>query len=335
MPVTIYDVAREAGVGIGTVSRVLNSNPRVSVETRERVLRVIQRLDYRPSHVAQRLSLRKTLSIGVVAVYFTRPSVVERLRGIESLIAGSGYDLMVYNVETPSRRDDCFRSMASASRVDGLIVISLAPADEDVERWAAAGVPVVLIDTVHPALPCIVVDDISGGYCATQHLIGLGHRKIAFISDPIHSAFNFTSSRDRLEGMRRAMHDCGSAMDPAFQLTGQRGWEPARQLAHKLLEMEEPPTAVFAASDAQAFGVLQAARELGLQVPGDLSLVGYDDVEMAEYLNLTTIRQPLFESGRRGIDLLLQALGEQEGVALRQQLPVELVVRGSTAPPRY
>lgn len=333
MPVTIYDVARQANVGVGTVSRVLNNSPRVSPDTRQRVLAVIESLNFHPSAPAQRLSRRKTLSIGIVAVYFTRPSVVERLRGIESVIAGSEYDLMVYNVETPSRRDDCFRNTASTSRIDGLVVISLAPFDEDVSRWAGAGVPVVLVDTAHPALPSIVVDDIAGGYYAARHLISLGHRKIAFVGDPVHTAFNFTSSRDRLEGMRRALVDCGLTANPAYLLAGEHGQEPARQLAHKLFDLDDPPTAVFAASDTQAFGVLQAAKERSIDVPRSLSVVGYDDIEMAEYLNLTTVRQPLAESGRRGIELLLRLMDDPGLAATCQELPIELVIRQTTAPP--
>lgn len=331
MPVTIYDVAKEAGVGVGTVSRVLNNNPRVSSETRQRVLQTIERLNFHPSSIAQRLSLRKTLSIGVLAVYFTRPSVVERLRGIESVIADSEYDLMVYNVETPSRRDECFRSTASTNRVDGLIVISLTPSDDDVHRWASAGVPVVLVDTFHPTLPCIVVDDVEGGYRAAEHLINLGHTDIAFIGDPIHTAFNFSSSRDRFDGMCRALKDHHISFNPDYYQEGEHGRESARLLAHRLLDLDKPPTAIFAASDTQAFGVLQAAKERGIQVPREMSVIGFDDVEMAEYLNLTTVHQPLFESGLRSVDLLLQTIDSPAPASAPQQLPVHIIERNTTA----
>ncbi len=241
MPVTIYDVAKQAGVGVGTVSRVLNSNARVSPETRKRVLDVIGQLNFRPSPIAQRLSLRKTLSIGVVAVFFTRPSVVERLRGIEFVIADSEYDLIVHNIETPARRDAIFRDVAAGHRVDGLIVISLSPTDDDVGRWAGADVPVVLVDTSHPALHRVIVDDVAGGYLATEHLIGLGHRRIAFVGDPVHTAFNFTSSRHRLEGLRHALADHGITFRPEYHQTGEHGQETARVLTHTLLALDDPP----------------------------------------------------------------------------------------------
>ncbi len=333
MPVTIYDVAKQANVGVGTVSRVLNDSPRVSPDTRQRVLEVIDRLNYRPSPTAQRLSRRKTLSIGVIAVFFTRPSVVERLRGIEAIAATSGYDLIVFNVETPAKRDAIFHATADSRRVDGLLVISLTPADADVTRWQSAGVPVVLVDTHHPALPRIVVDDVQGGYRAAQHLLELGHRRIAFVGDPIHSAFNFSSSRDRLAGLQRALAEKDIALPSGYHRMDEHSQESARVLTHRLLALDDPPTAIFAASDTQALGVMQAARELSLTIPQDLSVVGFDDIEIAEYLNLTTVRQPLFESGYRGGELLLQSIDTHGNVALCQELSVKLVARGTTAPP--
>lgn len=334
MAVTIYDVAKQADVGVGTVSRVLNNHPQVSPETRQRVLSVIETLNYRPSPMAQRLSRRKTLAIGVIAVFFTRPSVVERLRGVEAVTAASEYDLIVYNVETPAKRDAIFRATADNRRVDGLLVISLTPADDDVARWRDAGVPVVLVDTHHPALPRIVVDDVQGGYRAAQHLLELGHQRIAFVGDPIHTAFNFTSSRDRLAGLQQALAEHGIPFRPDYHQAGEHSQDQARGLTHQLLVLDEPPTAIFAASDTQALGVMQAARELGRRVPEDLSVIGFDDIEIAEYLNLTTMHQPLFESGYRGIDLLLHTMAQTDGKAACQELPVDLVIRGSTAPPR-
>jgi DNA-binding LacI/PurR family transcriptional regulator len=297
------------------------------------VLGVIETLNYRPSALAQRLSRRKTLSIGVIAVFFTRPSVVERLRGIEAVVAASEYDLIVYNVETPAKRDHYFRNTAASHRVDGLIVISLTPSDADAEGWRNANLPIVLVDTSHPALPRIVVDNVRGGFLAAEHLLALGHRKIAFVGDPVHSAFNFTSSRDRLDGMHQALAGHGLPFCAEYHQSGEHGQEPARALTHHLLALEDAPTAIFAASDTQALGVLQAARDRGLRVPEDLSIIGFDDIEMAEHVHLTTIRQPLVESGRCGIGLLLRLMDDPSLAAACEELPIELVVRQTTAPP--
>ncbi|RME49093.1 MAG: LacI family transcriptional regulator [Chloroflexi bacterium] len=332
MSPTIYDVAERAGVGIGTVSRVLNNSPNVRPQTRERVLAAIEELQYRPSPIARRLSLRKTLTIGVIAPFFTRPSVVERLRGVEAAVAESEYDLIVYNVETPDKRDVYFREVPQRRRIDGLIIISLAPTDEDVRYFVDAGMPTVLIDAHHPQLNRVVVDDVEGGRLATQHLIELGHHKIGYISDPLDNPFNFTSSRDRYLGYRQALEQAGISPRSDYHLQGEHGHFQAKVMAGQLLDLDDPPTAIFAASDTQAFGVLEALRERGLRAPDDVAVIGYDDIELADYMGLTTIRQPLYESGLRGFELLLETLEQPEKTPVAVQLPVMLVERHTSKP---
>lgn len=331
MSVTIYDVAKEAGVGIGTVSRVLNDSPNVREETRQRVLTAIEQLQYHPSPIARRLSLRKTLTIGVIVPFFTLPSVVERLRGIEAVVAQSDYDMIVYNVETPARRRAYFREIPVSNRVDGLIIISLRPSEEDVAGWAAGSVPIVLVDTDHPAFSRVIADDFAGGHMATQHLINLGHRRIGFAGDPQDSPFGFTSSLYRYHGYRQALEDHNLPFQREYMQTADHGKEQARTVTHLLLNLEAPPTAIFAASDTQAIGVVEAARDLGRQVPEDLSVVGFDDLEVADLFSLTTVRQPLFHSGRLGAELLLEILEDPDQPVVCHQLPLELVVRNTTA----
>ncbi len=327
---TIRDIARQAGVGLGTVSRVLNNSPLVSAATRQRVLDVIAELDYSPNPIARRLSWGRTLTIAAIVPFFTRHSPIERLRGIESTLAESEYDLTIFNVETTARRDACFQDVPRRERVDGVLIISLAPFDQDVARFDSAGVPVVLVDAKHPALSRAITDDVSGGRLATQHLLDLGHRRIGYVSDPLDSPFNFTSSRDRYQGYRQALKDAGISFRPEYHRQGEHGRYEARRLAAELLALPDPPTAIFVSSDTQALGVLEAARDLSLDVPHDLSVVGYDDVEAAEYLGLTTVRQQLFESGARGVELLLEALASPPLEPLCDILPVELIVRNTT-----
>ncbi|MGD2177654.1 MAG: LacI family DNA-binding transcriptional regulator [Anaerolineae bacterium] len=329
---TISDVARKAGVGVGTVSRVLNNSPRVSDATRKKVLRVMHELDYVPNPFARRLSLGKTLTLAVIVPFFTRPSFVERLRGIEAAIAETEYDLIVYNVESVDKRDEYFKRMSRPERIDGLVIISLSPSDEDVGRFRKSGVPTVLVDARHPDVPRVVVDDVRGGYLATRHLIELGHTRIAFLGDAYPNPFNFTSSHHRHAGYRKALHEAGIDPQPAYYVTGEHGRDVARELTHRLLSLDAPPTAVVAASDTQAMGALEAAREKGVSVPDALSLIGYDDIEIAEYLDLTTIHQPLFESGWRGTHLLFQIM-QGEPTEIVCQLPIRVAERGTTAPP--
>lgn len=334
---TIRDVAKIAGVGLGTVSRVINGSPQVSEATRRRVLQVIEELNYVPNPTARRLSTGKTLTIVVIVPFFTRPAEIERLRGIENTLAESDYDLIIYNVETVQRRDACIREIPRKERADGVIIISLWPCNEDLPYLVSADVPIVLVDANHPSLKLmnrVIVDDVKGGRLATQHLIDLGHQRIGLISDYLDSPFNFTSSRDRHNGYRQALNAAGIAYHSEYHLQGEHGRHSANALAQEMLALPEPPTAIFATSDTQAMGVLQAASERGLQVPQDLSVIGYDDIEVAEYLGLTTIQQLLHESGQRGVELLLDILHNPETQPVCDVMPTKLVVRDTTAPPR-
>mgnify|MGYP000153170989 CR=1 FL=1 len=329
---TIADVARRAGVGVGTVSRVLNRSPLVRDSTRARVLEVIEELQYTPSSVARRLSLGRTLTIAVVVPFLTRPAAVERMRGIIAGLRQTAYDVVVFDVETTTQRGEQLQAASSGDRTDGAIVVSLEPTDDDVARFERSGVRAVLVDARHPALPSVVIDDVHGGRLATQHLLDLGHRRIGFVGDLPDPAFRFTSSSDRLHGHLDALTAADVEHDPGHVRTGVHGRVVARGLALELLSADERPTAIFAASDTQALGVLEAAGELGLEVPGELSVIGFDDIEIASYLGLTTVRQPLFESGLRGAEHLLRALAG-EAAAAEETLALAVVARRTTGPP--
>jgi LacI family transcriptional regulator len=334
--VTIRDVARQASVSPGTVSRAINNSPLVNEDTRRRIMEVVEELNYRPNLVARRLSIGKTLAVGVIVPFFTRPSVIERLNGVVSSLAKSEYDLVIHNVEEPEQRVTCYQTIPRRERVDGVLIISLSPTDEETEQLGNADVPVVLIDADHPALTMlnrVTVDDVAGGQAATEYLIELGHTRIGFVGDLIDNPFNFTSSRDRYSGYRKALEAAGIPLRPEYYGEDQHGRDEARQLAEKMLSLLDRPTAIFAASDTQAVGVLEAAREAGLRVPEDLSVIGYDDIEVADVLGLTTMRQLLFESGQRGVELLLETLENPQTEPVHEVLPTELIVRGTTAPP--
>jgi LacI family transcriptional regulator/LacI family repressor for deo operon, udp, cdd, tsx, nupC, and nupG len=327
---TIRDVARHAGVGVGTVSRVLNDSPLVSDAARERVRDAILELGYRPSSSARRLSLGRTQTIGVVAPFFTTGSVLERLRGVvECLRDGNDYDLLLFDVETMAQRADAFRDFARSDRVDGLLLMSLRPSDEEVGDLRADGIPVVLVDVSHPAFPSVVIDDVLGGQIATEHLLTKGHRRIGFVGDG-RTPFGFTSSEYRLRGMRRALRRAGIERRAELEQRGPHGREEARELAERLLGRADPPTAIFAASDAQAMGVLEAARAMSLRIPEDLAVVGFDDIEVAGALELTTVRQPLRETGRRGAELLLASIEGVEPPAAQELAPLVLIERRTT-----
>jgi DNA-binding LacI/PurR family transcriptional regulator len=177
------------------------------------------------------------------------------------------------------------------------------------------------------------VDDVAGGRLATQHLIDLGHRRIGYVSDALENPFHFVSSHNRYDGYRQALDGAGIPFRPEYHQQGEHGLHQAREMAQALLSLPEPPTAIFAASDTQAMGVLEAARTLGLKVPTDLSVVGYDDIELAEYLGLTTMYQRLFESGQEAVRLLLNAIEDPTAEPVRSVLLPQLIVRDTTSRP--
>lgn len=332
--ITIRDVARKAGVGVGTVSRVLNDNPSVSPSTREKVLSAIAELEYQPNPIARRLSLGKTLTIAVIAPFFTRPAFVQRFRGIESVLSESEYDFVMYNVESAARRDYCFREVPRRDRIDGLLIMSLIPDSSDARRFQQANIPTVLLDASHKEFNRVIIDDLTGGYIATKHLLDLGHRHIGYISDILtKTPFNYHSIFERFQGYQNALNEAGVPFKPHYVLQGDVNQNLGRRLAKQLLTQNPEITAIFAYSDTHAIGALQAARELGLRVPEDLSLIGYDDIEISEYLHLTTIQQKLVQSGVQAAKLLLEEIDHPSAQPREIISPTELICRNTTAPP--
>lgn len=329
---TIKDVAREAQVGVGTVSRVINHSNAVHPDTRKKVLQAIEDLHYSPNLTARRLSLGKTWQIAVILPYLTMPSYVERLRGVQQAIGETEYYPILYSVGNPDQRDEYLDILSDKTQVDGMLVMSMPLSTAQTKKILHNQVPTVLIDASNPELDHIIIDDIAGGQLAAQHLIDLGHRRIAFLSDNLDTPFQ-ESGRDRYLGYRRALKEAGLPFRPRCVREGEKGRQAARRMAVDLLSQPEPPTAVVATCDTKAIGVLDAARQLNLRVPEDLSVIGYDNIRDSEYVSLTTISQPLLESGIRGTRLLLDLIDKKRDDPPRSyQLPIELVTRGSTAP---
>jgi DNA-binding LacI/PurR family transcriptional regulator len=335
--VTIRDVARHAGVSVATASRALNGKDVVNAQTRDRILSVMDELGFTPSPAARRLSLGRTLTVGVVVSFLTRPQAAERLRGVDAVLADSEFDLVIYNVESVQKRDHYLATLAHSHRTDGLLVMSLPPPRDASPMVGRSPVPVVFID-VHTAsvaaMPRVVGDDAGGGALAARHVLELGHRDVGFIGDAVEDPFGFTSSRDREAGFSAELECAGVIVPDEWIGHGAHGRYEARDLARRMLALAHRPTAIFTASDTQALGVIAAARELGLHVPDDLSVIGYDDIEAADYVGLTTVRQQLFESGRRGAEVLLAEMDTRSEPPRVEQLRPELVVRVTTAPPK-
>ncbi|MGH3409871.1 MAG: LacI family DNA-binding transcriptional regulator, partial [Streptosporangiaceae bacterium] len=250
---TISDVAAASGVGVGTVSRVINSAAGVREATRARVLRAIEQLGYRPSHLAAALSRGTPRTVAIVIPHLTRPSSVERLAGALAVLAKYEYDSIVCNVATPAQRDHVLAMLVARHRADGVIVVSLPLSRTQLDAFRAAALPLVAVDVVARGVPHTVIDDVAAGRLATGHLLELGHRRIGFIGDRVQravsTALGFTASARRLAGYRQALAAAGIEPDDILVRLGPHGLASAQSLAGELLGLPDPPTAIFAASD--------------------------------------------------------------------------------------
>ena len=332
MTVTIHNVAQEAGVGIGTVSRVVNNRSDVKPATRERVLAAIHRLNYKPDPIARSMISKRTNSIGTIVPFFTRPSFMERLRGVEAVIARLERELILYNVETSAQRDHFFRELPLHRKVDGLLIISLSPDDAVARRFRELGTPVVLIDAYSPLLTSLVVNNVEGAYQAVKRLIELGHRHIGFINGEIEGNFKFNTANDRLIGLHRALGEAGLLFEPERVLISEWSRKGGKHAALQLLTQQKRPTAIFAASDVQAVGALEAARELGLRVPEQLSVIGFDGIEISELLELSTMQQPLQEMGELGASKLVELIENPSHPPELIRFDTKFVERRTTSP---
>ncbi|HSG44001.1 MAG TPA: LacI family DNA-binding transcriptional regulator [Anaerolineales bacterium] len=324
---TIYDVAKRAGVSITTVSRMLNTPDKVNSKTREKVLEAIDVLGFVPKAEARARAMKHTGRIGVISPFFTAPSFMQRLRGIAKSLSPENYELVVYTVDSSDHLQGYLSNLPFTGNLDGLIILSLAVDDSQVRRLIDHGLPTILIEYPHPKLNCIEIDDVEGGYMATTYLLRKGHRRIAYLGDTDLSEYSIHPVGLRLSGFRRALKEAQISVPDTFVRLAPYSQEQTRKVAEELLNLPKPPSAIFAATDFQALGVLKAARLLGFKVPEQLAVIGFDDLDMAEYADLTTISQHLDESGRLAVEILLTQIKSPSRPPRHVKLPLTLIER--------
>lgn len=329
---TIRDVAREAGVGLGTVSRVLTGSPRVAESTRQRVEAVIARLGYHPSASARALSRGRAQTIEVILPLLDRFYYFEVLHGILAAVAETDYCLNVRVLERPVDRDWIFAEVDRRGHPDGLLVVRVPPTEELLGRLARSRVPGILVDTAHHDLPGIGVNHRAATSTMVDHLVGLGHRRIALV-DRRDDSFDQAVLDERRRGYHEALARAGLAPRAAYEPAADWSAEGGAAALDALLALPDPPTAIFAGSDTQAIGVLDRARQRGLAVPGDLAVCGYGDIQLAPYLGLTTMHVPMRAMGERAVALLLAAIEGRADDGAHEQLEAELVVRATCGAP--
>lgn len=331
---SIKDVARDIEMSTATVSRALRGLQGVSETTRARVLESAHRLGYVPSPSAAGLASGQTRTVAVIVPMVTRWFFAAVVQGAEEVLRERGYDLLLYNLAgDASARHRVFATSLLTKRVDAVVVLSLKPTEEELDRLARLGRPVTIVGADLPGWATVRIDDREAAATATAHLVGLGHRRIAYIGGATEGVLDFTAPTARLEGYRCTLHEAGLEAATELLQDGEFTIAGGERATRALLALPDPPTAVFAASDEMAMGVLRAARELGVRVPEDLSVVGLDDHELADYFELTTVAQPVHEQGRVAATQVLAALTADDWRPTQVILPTELVVRRTTAPP--
>lgn len=331
MKPTIYDVAREAGVSIATVSKVLNKSGRISDKTREKVGQIMKELNYQPSLVASALTSRRTGTIGLMIPDIANPFFAETARAIEDYAQEQGSDLIVCSTDRSDEKAARYISLLLRKRVDGLIIASHTGNPDLIRRLVADQVPVVLFSADIRAMECnsVTVDDYKGGYQATEYLLSMGHRRLGIISD------NLPGSKLRVEGFLDALKAAGVAtMNPAHITHTSATLENGRKAATAMLGQpkEHRPTAIFACNDLLAIGVMKEARSVGLSIPRDLSVVGFDNTMLSDICHptLTSIAQPLREMTEQAMVLLNESIDNPDSLKRKIMLMPELVVRHST-----
>jgi LacI family transcriptional regulator len=326
--ITIQDVAHAAGVSVSTVSRVLNNKDDVASDTYQKVRSVITELGYASSLAAKSLRSRQTGVIGLIIPDLEDPFCIQVIKGIHQAIVAFNYDLLAFtsgSIKQPSRaeRERHYVTLLNGSLTDGIIVVT--PAAISFSMVA----PLVAIDPNDhcPDYLTVIAANYTGAMAAMEYLIGLGHRCIGFIG----GRPDLLCARQRLQGYENALRQANIAPDPALIATGNFTRAVGRICAQRLLSLPEPPTAIFAANDQSAFGAIEAAREAGVRVPDDLSIVGFDNVPEAVYFNppLTTVDQFVVKMGYVGTEMLIRAIQEGSSKSISYEMPTQLVIRES------
>jgi DNA-binding LacI/PurR family transcriptional regulator len=332
--VTIREVAREAGVAIGTVSLALADSPAVAADTKRKVREAAARLHYRPSALGRALQSRRTNAVALIVPHssqhvFGHLYFMEVLSGVSAVLNAAGMTLVLSTTLTEDAQEEAYAKILHSQLVDGVILASAALQDKNIAGLQLSPYPFVFIGRypLDPSVRTVSVDDEGGARQAVAHLIAHGHTRIAQISGPLAHL----SAVDRLAGYKHALAAAGIAFHPEYCGEGDYSEDAGRAGMRSLLALDEPPTAIFAANDETAIGVIEALRAAGRQPGSEFAIVGFDDLMFARLVNppLTTVHQPIRALGSAAAQVLLALLNDRPAEALPDQLPTHLVIRGS------
>ncbi|PGN68530.1 LacI family transcriptional regulator [Priestia megaterium] len=331
---TIKDIARVAGVSVTTVSRALNGYSDVNEKTRQKIADVARELNYSPNTLARGLVMQKSKTIGLLVSGISRESVkdnftFEVLCGVNERASTLGYDLILFNTNTMMQREKTYTQLCRERRVDGAIIQGIKKEDPYLKEVVESDIPCVLVDIpVHSnSVGYVTTDNALGAKKAVEHLASLGHKHIGMINGH-EEAF---VSQERLNGYREALKECGLSFRSEWVVSGNFEEKKAEKAVRELINRHKEVTAIFCASDLMALGALKACKELGLHVPKEMSIVGYDNIVLASYSspNLTTVGQEVYQIGYEAADLLIEMLEGKE-TNMKRYLDTKLIIREST-----
>ncbi len=336
MTVTIYDVAREAGVSMATVSRVVNNNPNVKPQTRKKVFEAIERLGYRPNAVARGLASKKTTTVGVVIPDISNSIFSEVARGIEDIANMYHYNIILCNADKKKEKEIRVINTLLEKQVDGLLFMGGTVTEEHVQAFKTASVPVVLCATADEQrlIPSVDIDHEKAAYDAVSLLLSQGHRDIAMISGHLQDPANGYA---RYQGYKKAMEDGGVELREEYVRVGNYRYESGMDVTKHFIELENRPTAIFAATDEMAIGAIHTLQDSGLKVPDDMSVISVDNIRMASMVRpqLTTVAMPMYDIGAVAMRLLTKLMNKETKDAAEQSqqvvLPHEVIHRNSVA----
>lgn len=332
MTVTIYDVAREAGVSMATVSRVVNNNPNVKPQTRKKVFEAIERLGYRPNAVARGLASKKTTTVGVVIPDISNAIFAEVARGIEDIANMYHYNIILCNADKRKEKEIRVINTLLEKQVDGLLFMGGVVTDEHLQAFQTATVPIVLCGTnvEGNTMAAVDIDHQQAAHDAVKLLLDKGHRRIGMISGNLQDPNNGFS---RYNGYKNALDEAGVAFDESLVRIGNHRYESGIEAMKYFLELPERPTAIFSATDEMAIGAIHAAQDAGLAIPGDISVISVDNSRMASMVRplLTTVAQPMYDIGAVSMRLLTKLMNKENVEKGKVTLMHEVIQRQSVA----
>lgn len=327
---TIYDVASLSGVSITTVSRVLNSPGQVAPVSRKKIVEAMKELNFVPRAEAIARARKDFKRIGILTPFSTAPSFVQRIRSISKALSITDYELITYSVASEEQLSGYLSMLPVSNRIDGLIILALPVTDDEIQFLNDYNLPVVMVEISHPEISSIEIDNYAGGKLAAEYLISKGYKTFGFIGEGGQPAYSLHATEMRFDGYRSTLIDNGIDLSSSNVSFHEYGMEYSVESVKKILAGPDKPDAIFAASDLQAVGVVKASREMGFKIPEDIAVIGFDDIDLADYMGITTINQSLNQSGQTAVELLVEQMKDPLSAVKHISYQLKVIERYST-----